>query len=231
MTYGWIALAGAAGSLHCIGMCGGFAVAIGTNRSQPVLRQILYNVGRVNTLAAIGAACGGAGAAILTAAPVAAVEHMLAILAGILMVVVGLETLGFGSRLQRVAGRFVHTTIGQRLSGVMRAQSLAAPLAFGVFNAFLPCGLIYAFAARAAATASPIEGAATMLAFGLGTVPAMFLTGLAGNFVSLRLRSHLAATAAAAMVLFGAVTVARGFGVTPAALGGSHAACHHAVAQ
>ena len=55
---------GLAGSLHCIGMCGGFPLALARARATRAtsLRQLLYNSGRLNTLMFIGAVCGGFGA-------------------------------------------------------------------------------------------------------------------------------------------------------------------------
>lgn len=50
----------------------------------------------------------------------------------------------------------------------------------GVALGFLPCGFLYA-ALAAAATADPLHGALAMLAFGLGTVPALVLVGIAGQ--------------------------------------------------
>ena len=55
-----------------------------------------------------------------------------------------------------------------------------APLAFGVLNGFLPCPLVYAFAAQAAASGSPLSGTMVMAAFGLGTFPAMLFMGSIG---------------------------------------------------
>jgi hypothetical protein len=52
------------------------------------------------------------------------------------------------------------------LAGVVRSPSRAGPVALGIFNAFLPCQLIYAFAAHAASTVSPRNGLRTMVAFG-----------------------------------------------------------------
>ncbi len=50
----------------------------------------------------------------------------------------------------------------------------------GVALGFLPCGILYAALAAAAATASPWYGATAMFCFGLGTVPALFAVGLFG---------------------------------------------------
>ena len=64
--------------------------------------------------------------------------------------------------------------------GLLRAPGAAAPLAFGVFNGLLPCPLVYAFIAQAVVAGSVGKGLATMVAFGLGTFPAMLLVGLVG---------------------------------------------------
>src|SRR3546814_9938372 len=57
-------LAGLAGSLHCVGMCGGFACALGSDprgRAATLRRQLLYNVGRVTTYMFLGALAGTLG--------------------------------------------------------------------------------------------------------------------------------------------------------------------------
>src|SRR5512140_3197352 len=86
---------GLAGSLHCVGMCGGFPLALARGgTSNRLLRQVLYNLGRLNTLVFIGAVSGAAGAVFVATGPAHGVERLLAILAGSFMIVVGLEVLG-----------------------------------------------------------------------------------------------------------------------------------------
>lgn len=204
-------LGGLAGSLHCVGMCGGFPLALArAGAPRPWLRQWLYNAGRLNTLVFIGALSGGLGAAFVASGPVAGFERLLAIVAGSLMILVGLEGLGL---LGRVSARFaslVQATVGRWLSGVIASPSPAAPLALGVLNAFLPCHLIYAFAASAAATASVGRGMLVMLAFGLGTFPAMLSLGLSRRLAAPAVRARLSFTAGVLVVVFGAITLARG---------------------
>lgn len=53
-----IVAAGFAGSFHCVGMCGGFACALGRDpagRRATIERHLLYNAGRVATYVFIGA--------------------------------------------------------------------------------------------------------------------------------------------------------------------------------
>ena len=92
----------------------------------------------------------------------------------------------------------------------MASSSPLAPLALGIFNAFLPCHLIYAFAARAAVTASAVEGALLMLAFGAGTMPAMLALGATRVLARPALRARLSLVAGVLVVGFGVVTLLRG---------------------
>jgi uncharacterized protein len=200
---------GLAGSLHCVGMCGVFPMAI-RRADRPALRQILYNLGRLSTLALIGTLSGMLGAAVIGYAPFRIGARSLAVVAGAVMVVVGLEILGVLGGVTARGATLVQATLTRVLAGVLRSPSLAAPLALGVFNAFLPCQLIYAFAAEAAGTGSPASGLLVMTAFGLGTVPAMFVLGLAGTLARPRVRLRLQRAAAVLVVAVGLLTMLRG---------------------
>lgn len=216
MVYLAIFLGGVAGSLHCVGMCGGFPLALGGGAAPGNLRrQLLYNFGRLNTLIFIGALSGGIGAALVAVGPVRTFERILAVVAGSFMIVVGLEVLGVLSRITQRGAALAQATVGRMLSGVMRSSSPAAPLALGVFNAFLPCQLIYAFAAHAASTASVSEGMLTMLCFGLGTVPAMLSLGLARTLARPSIRARLSLASGVLIIAFGLVTLLRGLDVLP----------------
>jgi uncharacterized protein len=204
-------LGGFAGSFHCVGMCGGFPLALArAERQGNASRQVLYNLGRVNALGFIGALCGGVGAVLVASGPGAVLERALAVVAGVLMMAIGLESFGLLTAISARGAALARATIGRVLGGVMASRSLAAPLALGVFNAFLPCQLIYAFAARAAATASAASGALTMLAFGAGTVPAMLALGLGGGMLSPAVRSLVSRAGGVLVIAFGAWTALRG---------------------
>lgn len=211
MAYLLVFIGGLAGSLHCVGMCGGFALGLaGGGAARPWVRQLLYNVGRLNALVFVGALSGGAGAVVVNAGPVHTVERALAVVAGSFMVVVGLEILGFLAQVTTRGAALVQATMGRLLGGVIRSRSLAAPLALGVFNAFLPCQLIYAFAARAASTASVSEGMLTMFCFGLGTVPAMLAVGVAPVAMRPSVRARLSWASGVLILVFGLLTLHRG---------------------
>jgi hypothetical protein len=77
----------------------------------------------------------------------------------------------------------------------------------GVALGFLPCGFLYAALAASAASASPVRGAVAMLAFGLGTVPALIAVGIAGQTAAHRWRRGVAILSPAVMLLNAALLI------------------------
>lgn len=212
-----IVAAGFAGSFHCVGMCGGFACALGRDASgafvPTVARHLIYNSGRLASYAFLGTLAGMAGAGLLATdggTLAAAGQRLLAVLAGVLMMLMGLQLLGRLQRLHASAAGLIERVVAGTLRSLLHAPGRSAPLALGVFNGLLPCPLVYAFVALAAASADPARGALVMIAFGLGTFPAM----LASGGLTARLRYHWRLRGVRVAGLFilalGAVTLARG---------------------
>ena len=211
--------AGFAGSFHCIGMCGGFACALGRDpdgHAATVLRHLLYNTGRLTTYSFLGGLAGALGQVICTPQGTAipmlnggldTAQRILAIVAGLLMIAMALQFFGLLPRLHRLA---ISGTLAASLRSLLTAHGHAAPLAFGVFNGFLPCPLVYAFVAEAASTAAALPGFLTMASFGLGTFPAMLMTGAAGQVLAPAWRRRGVWLAGSFILLLGLVTLARG---------------------
>lgn len=227
-----IFVAGFAGSFHCLGMCGGFACALGADpsgrRGATVARHLLYNTGRVVTYVFMGAlAASLAGALVAAGTPQALVtaQRGLAVVAGLLMIVMALQLFGLLQRRHRPVLGAVGAapapgagggTLVASLRGLLAAPGPAAPLSFGVLNGFLPCPLVYAFVAHAAAQSvsapgNPVAtGALVMAAFGLGTFPAMLGMGWLGRALGPVWRRRGVRLAAAFILVLGLVTLARG---------------------
>ena len=97
----------------------------------------------------------------------------------------------------------IHSTVNQAIpTSGYRSKSLALGLLWG----WLPCGLVYSTLILASANANPLESASVMLAFGLGTLPAMLTTGLLAaqlnNFIRHKQVRNLAAIMMIAMGLW-----------------------------
>jgi sulfite exporter TauE/SafE len=224
--------AGFVGSFHCVGMCGGFACALGRDPRGPAataLRHLICNAGRLTTYCFLGALAGALGEVICTpqgmAVPllggsVGIAQQVLALVAGLLMVCMGLQFFGLLRAFRRLAIGFGASTLAMSLRGLLGARGAAAALAFGVFNGFLPCPLVYAFTAEAASTAGALPGVLTMASFGLGTFPAMLMMGGVGNLLAPAWRQRGVWLAGSCILLLGLVTLGRA--VLPLAAHAAH---------
>ena len=228
-------LGGLLGSAHCVGMCGGFALLIGAPAprwSSNLVRQVVYSGGRIFTYCAFGAAVGYGGLRLVERlGDFVNVQATLAIVAGVLLVSQGLVstgTLRYASRAMRCAigqaGAGDHPAtggvgclMGGMVGAFLRDRRFSHVFLAGVITGLLPCGLVYAYVALAASTSDLLTGAATMAAFGLGTMPLMILTGTGSTLFSLAGRQRLLTIAAWCVVLTGLLSIVRGVGFLHAA--------------
>ncbi|NER29141.1 MAG: sulfite exporter TauE/SafE family protein, partial [Symploca sp. SIO1C4] len=101
----------------------------------------------------------------------------------------------------------------QRLSNVMSRLSSQTswwtPLLLGGIWGFIPCGFLYAAQIKAAATSNLWMGAATMLAFGLGTMPMMLGVGISASRLSADRRSQLFRMGGWVTITIGILTLLR----------------------
>jgi uncharacterized protein len=240
--YALLFIAGFAGSFHCIGMCGGFACALGADprgAGATSVRHVLYNTGRLTSYCFLGGLAGGLGQVICTSlgsrpaleAPILSVsldtaQRALALLAGLLMILMALRFFGLRG-WQRASSGFGGSMLVTSLRTLLRRPGHAAPLALGVLNGFLPCPLVYAMVAQAATTGDVLSGWLTMAVFGLGTFPAMLAMGGIGRLLAPRWRQRGVRLAGSFILALGLVTLARG--VLPMAAGhGLHHLWHSA---
>ena len=213
---GAAATLGFAGSIHCLGMCGGIAAAAGARLgdgrgSGAVPRGIAFNTGRIASYAGLGALVGVVAGALLGQFPVRPFAVTFRLLAALLMLAMGLSLLSGRDllSLERLGGRVWHRV--RPLAG--RVLSLPGALRFAVLGmlwGFLPCGLVYSALALAAVAGSPTAGAAAMLAFGAGTLPSMLAVTLAGTAMTRRFAGTRTRMAAGALMIAFAAWTALG---------------------
>lgn len=227
-----VLVAGLLGSSHCIGMCGPFALTIGgaaPNLRNNLAKQLLYSSGRIFTYTVLGAAVGFGGWRLTKAVPaIVNLPAILAILAGFLLVWQGLDAAGVLQRFKRVKANSHPCLGGSLLAGLLTGRHWVDVFLAGLFTGLLPCGLVYAMLTLAGSTGSIGLAMATMIAFGLGTVPIMVATGCGGSLISLAARRKLFALAAWCVVITGVVSIGRGifFLDLPWFTGGGCPMCH-----
>ncbi len=207
-------LIGLLGSAHCVGMCGGFVLAVaqghrGARGAQ--VHQVLYFLGKTLTYALFGAVAGGLGHVI--GAVFSGVQNALSIVLGLFLVGIGLGLLGMLRRFEgpRFMARF--NKLPAVIGGLLKRRTHAATFGLGMVNGLLPCGLVYGVLALAAATGGPLRGALTMAVFGVATIPALYLLAMASFLMRPAWRMRLNQISGVLVVLLGLITILRG---TPA---------------
>lgn len=226
-------LAGLVGSTHCLGMCGGISAALGMATAgggattfHAFGHSLVYNMARVGSYAIAGALAGGVGMALGQAVHAPLTTLVLRSITGAVLVAIGLQV-AFNLRLLRPlesAGFGLWQRIAPAAGGLLRRRDLVGALGLGALWGWLPCGLVYGMLLAAAGSGGPLSGAAVMVAFGIGTMPAMVATGALGaRFLRLRRSPGFRLGAGLAVVLLGLWTAAWPLAM---ALGGSGAAAH-----
>jgi len=195
-------LAGLAGSLvHCLGMCGPFVlgqVAADSEHTRGRYGEwqrlagaslLPYHLGRLTTYTVLGDTGGAATALFAATTGFARLSAALLVLGALLMILqaIGLA-LGNASPLSSLVTRLA--------APVSASLHPLGRYALGLVLGLLPCGLLYGALAAAAGTGSARGGAVAMLAFGVGTAPALIGVAWLGLLLRRRLRSlaHWVAT-------------------------------------
>jgi sulfite exporter TauE/SafE len=168
-------LMGLAGAGHCLMMCGGLAGALNSPNGQKAKLSALlsYNFGRLSSYALAGALVGlfsqtivsGLGPALLS----------LRFLAAFFLIALGCYFGGWWLGLQKLErlGRPLWRKLAPSAAKLRQREGLGRRYLAGMLWGWLPCGLVYSALSWSALSASAFNGAFYMLAFGLGTLPAM----------------------------------------------------------
>jgi uncharacterized protein len=191
---------------HCFGMCGPLAVAFSLSHKQDshwrqqLQFHILLNLGRILSYVLVGAAIGALGSVLLASGQMAGIGSQLrqwmAIITGILLIWFGIGQIlpNFLPQIPLlhplVQGR-LHNSLSQGMVKLSLQKRWWTPAFLGMAWGLMPCGFLYAAQIKAAETGNWWMGAATMLAFGVGTLPTMLGVGVSTSLVSQDRRSQL----------------------------------------
>lgn len=175
-------------SLHCIGMCGSIIgtltlslpVSVRENKATLFSFVLNYNLGRITSYTMAGALIGLL--EMLLSMPFAHGNghRVLQLLSAVVMSGAGLYIAGWFPRfayIEKVGSKFWKKIepFGRKLIPV---KTRFHAFLFGMIWGWLPCGLVYAAVALAATSGNSLRSSLTMLAFGLGTLPAVIGIGI-----------------------------------------------------
>lgn len=198
------------GGAHCVGMCGPLALLYnrGMDRGEAARGHALLNLGRVSMYAALGAAFGLLGTVLDSVATWSALNGYVAVLIGGLIILSGARYLVRGlAPLPSLPTPGGAASVLVRLRGVASGPGITG---LGALHAFLPCPITAPVLLYAFSTGSGAAGFFAALLVGLGTVPAVFLTGYGGRRLSLTRRTLMLRGLGAAMLLLGLVPLMHG---------------------
>lgn len=180
-------LVGLLGGVHCAGMCGGIVSAlsfnmpsVGIKRSPDWLIHLSYNLGRITSYSVAGALMGTIGSAGLLLNGALPVQMSLYVVANLMMIALGLYLIGVQKSLTIVErlGQGIWRRMQPFTKRFLPVRGPAQAFPLGLLWGWLPCGMVYSVLALALLSGSAGRGAATLLAFGLGTLPNLLLAGL-----------------------------------------------------
>ncbi len=220
MSYGLVFVIGLVASVSsCIAVTGGLLVAIAakyneaTTNLTPMQRMkahIYFNAGRVISYTLLGGAVGWLGSA-LTLSP--EITGMLALVASAVMILLGLQML----YLLPSVTRFLPTlpkAFSHAIHDFAERDANGGAFVLGATTFFLPCGFTQALQLYVLSKGSFTVGALTMLAFALGTLPALLSLSAMSSFATGNLQRHFLKFVGAAVIVLGVANIQYGLVLT-----------------
>jgi sulfite exporter TauE/SafE len=215
------------GSLHCLGMCGPLVLAYSLHLNSAanperimkpsawqrgILHHLTFHIGRLLTYGFLGSLAAGLVQLANFNQIFFNLRGTVTLLGGILMMLAGLVL------LKIIPLPFSLTTLsnglgplGSRLLPLLfQSQRIGSKMVLGMATGFLPCMLSWSMIIMAATTKDFLWGFLTMTSFGLGTVPALFFTGLFASMLSLKVRLIGERVAALSIILMGLILAFKG---------------------
>ena len=216
---------GLVGSLHCLGMCGPLVMAYSLHIRKPgthrftempspwlngLAHHLSFHLGRLLTYGLLGALAASLADLAGFHQLFSGLRGGLTLIAGVLMILFGLLLLKIFPLPLTVRSIGPGSLFSRWLPILFRSQRAVSKVALGLAVGFLPCMLSWAMIIKAATMPNLVGGFLTMFAFGLGTIPALFFTGLSASLLSLKARFLGERVAAASIIVMGLILVYKG---------------------
>ena len=198
---------GLMGSGHCLVMCGGLAAALGLNTggdpSQKIWLMFLVQLARLFSYGVIGLLFGSSFALLQVFFDMKSTLLVLRLVSYLMLMAMGLYIGGWWFGLKRLEKLSLPIwrkiqPIQQKFVPIRRYRDA---LVVGLCWGWLPCGLVYSALVTAVSAGQPIAASLAMMAFGLGTLPSVFLIGSASSRLGIWLKFTVVKTTAALALL------------------------------
>jgi len=206
-----VLIASLLGSLHCVGMCGPFALwATHGGSSRGTVAS--YHLGRLTTYLSAGLAAGVLGSAVTIGGDFAGFQTLAAKIAGGSLVFVGLSRLLllfplFQPKPAVVAKPSRMAALLQNAKPMIAGFGPNTRAYFGgLLTTWLPCGWLYLFVLVAGGTGDVMLALTVMSAFWIGTLPALTAVVVGARSLIPKFRSALPIAASVLLIATGLYT-------------------------
>lgn len=191
---------------HCLGMCGGFVLALnskfkGENRAEILALNFIYHIFRVFAYTILGALAGYFGEIFSFSAKSQAILHFFI---GILLVIFGVALIVRGKILAFIENDRIYQKIfAKPVKKALSSKSKFSFATLGFLNGFLPCGVVYTFLAMSAISANALNGAIIMAVFGIFTIPSLLSFSCVLNLLKLKFKNVILTLGSIFIIAFG----------------------------
>jgi sulfite exporter TauE/SafE len=206
-------IAGMVTSVHCVGMCGPIAcglAAMPSSETERLAAMTAYHGSRLAAYSVIGAACGALGHQPLRWF----FDSPAVLLPWVLVAVLVIFGLGLEKKMPRPP---VLLKWSARLRFRLgRLSPIRGGFALGLLTPLLPCGPLYLLFGASLVSGSAMRGAEFALAFGLGTVPLLWLAQQQLKYIKKRIGPSTLVRVQRSLAIVTAVIIAfRLYGTLP----------------
>jgi protein-disulfide isomerase/sulfite exporter TauE/SafE/copper chaperone CopZ len=214
ISFGLALLIGLVASMStCIAVTGGLLVAIAAKHNaanghlsgvQKFKPHLYFNAGRIISYTILGGAIGALGSTFSLSTEA---TSLLILLVSLVMIALGLQLLNLLPRLGLIR---MPKFIAHWIHDYSERKTKGGAFVLGGLTFFLPCGFTQALQLYVLAKGSMAVGALTMLAFSLGTLPALLSLSAVSSFGSGVFQRYFLKFAGTAVVLLGIINVQSG---------------------
>ncbi len=206
MSFILVLFASFLGSLHCAGMCGGFALNC-AQQSSPIKSQIFYHLGRLLAYLFLGSLAIFIGKMINNLGEAYGIHQIATYLTSALLIITGL--LMFSSLRIKTIKLIPYRLIAPLQKKVLKFRSyqIIFALCLGFFSSFLPCAWLYTYLTVAAGTGTLVGGLLTMFFFWLGTLPVLISLVGVSRLLTSPLKQYAPSIMAILMITAGAYSL------------------------
>lgn len=195
----------------CLVLVGGIVLSFGSmvasDGSRTFLQRahphIYFHIGRLTAFFLLGGLLGVIGGKINYSV---GFTGFLTFLVAIVMLYIGLQTLNIVPSITRL-GFHLPKGLSKHIHSLENCEHKGAPMIVGALTFLLPCGFTQSMQLAAVASGSFWKGALLMLAFAVGTLPALFSLGLGSSFMQNRDFGLLKKIIGVIVVMFGLYSI------------------------